>query len=402
MIPPTDPNDTLQRIGRSAWALVGVFIVIACLGVLAWWGRILIIPVVGSMIIVYILDPLVRGLARLGLHRALGTTVAYLVAGVVLTLIGFWTVPAISEQAARLSARLPDIYDDLTGLLEGIFAAAGVDATFLRFDELLALVSHASAELQATLQSVAGQAVSIVRGVLEAVALIFIAPVVAFYVLVDLPNLSESAARMLPERYRAEVTHVGEKVGTALGGFVRGQLLAALFVAVLSAIGYAAVGLDLWLIVAVIAGLFNMIPFLGPWVAGVLAVGVALVSGDMGRAVAVAVVAVVVQQLDNHIVSPLVLRATVKLHPAMVIFVLLVGGSIGGILGLLLAVPLLAIATVLLGHLWRTRVLGEPWEVAAESIVHQHDPSVTAEMIAVRLRRRDHDDPDDPALGSDD
>jgi predicted PurR-regulated permease PerM len=140
--------------------------------------------------------------------------------------------------------------------------------------------------------------------------------------------------------------------------------------------------------VAIIAGLFNMIPFVGPWIAGTLAVGVALVSGSLGTVIAAAVVALVVQQLDNNFVSPLVLRATVKLHPALIILALLVGGSVGGLLGLILAVPVVAVAKVLIGHLWRTRVLGEPWEQAVEAIVHEPDPSATAEMLAVRIRSR--------------
>ncbi len=164
--------------------------------------------------------------------------------------------------------------------------------------------------------------------------------------------------------------------------------LTATFVALLSAFGYRLIGLELWLIIAIIAGLFNMIPFVGPWIAGILAVGVALVSGDLTTVILAGVVALVVQQLDNHFVSPLVLRATVKLHPALIILALLVGGSVGGLLGVVLAVPLLAAAKVLAGHFWRTRVLGEPWEQAVESIVYQPDPTATAEMLAVRLRRR--------------
>jgi predicted PurR-regulated permease PerM len=390
-----EPNDTLQRVGRAAWALVGVLVLAGLVGVVAWWARILIIPVVGAMVIVYVLDPLVRVQSRLGIHRAIGTTMAYLVASLVMVLIGFWTFPVISEQAAKLAARLPVIYDDLTGVIEGLLALLGIDAALLRFDDLIGLVNDLSADLQASIQNVAGQVFSVALGIVEVVVLVFIAPVVAFYVLVDLPNLGKSTVDLLPERVRPEALHVGERLGRALGGFVRGQLLAATFVGVLSAVGYGIIGLDLWLIVAIIAGLFNMIPFVGPWVAGILAVGVALVSGDLRTAIAAAVVALVVQQLDNNFVSPLVLRATVKLHPALIILALLVGGSVGGVLGVVLAVPLLAVTKVLVGHIWRTRVLGEPWQVAVEAIVHQQDPSVTAEMLAVRRRRRDRDDEGD-------
>jgi predicted PurR-regulated permease PerM len=165
-------------------------------------------------------------------------------------------------------------------------------------------------------------------------------------------------------------------------------VVAASVVVLLSAIGYRLVGLELWLVVALIAGVLNFIPFVGPGLTGLIALGLALVQGEIRTIIGIMVVASVVQQLDNHIVSPLVLRATVKLHPSLIILSLLVGGSLGGFIGLLVAVPLLAATKVLISHFWKTRVLGEPWREAAETIVEEQPAHPTTEILVEKIRAR--------------
>jgi hypothetical protein len=94
----------------------------------------------------------------------------------------------------------------------------------------------------------------------------------------------------------------------------------------------------------------------------------------------------IVQQIDNHFISPTVLRATVKLHPVAIILALLIGGSLAGFLGILIAVPITAIIKIVASHLWRTRALDQSWEEASEAIIHEYEP-VTAEMILGRFQR---------------
>jgi predicted PurR-regulated permease PerM len=125
-------------------------------------------------------------------------------------------------------------------------------------------------------------------------------------------------------------------------------------------IGLAILDLPFWLIVGFIAGLFNMIPLIGPWVGAVPGIIIALTTRDFGTAVWVAAIMATAQQIDNHFISPLVMQRTVRLHPAVVMLALLAGGTLGGFFGLLLAVPVTAVLKIIASHLWRTYVLGEP------------------------------------------
>jgi len=133
------------------------------------------------------------------------------------------------------------------------------------------------------------------------------------------------------------------------------------------------IGLKFWLIIGMTAGFLNIIPFVGPWVGGGLGFIVGLVDGDLSKALAAALVAFIVQQIDNNFVSPTVLRATVRLHPAVVILVLLLGGAVGGLWGVLLAVPVTASIKIIAGHLWRTRVLGQSWAEASDALMLDQD-----------------------------
>ncbi len=128
--------------------------------------------------------------------------------------------------------------------------------------------------------------------------------------------------------------------------------------------GFWLIGFDFWLIIGMLSGFLNIIPFVGPWVGGILGFLVGTLTDSVATGLWAGVVAIIVQQIDNHLISPTVMRATVRLHPAVVVLVLILGGALDGFIGVLLAVPVTAALKIVTGHLWRTRVLGQSWEEA--------------------------------------
>ncbi|MGI8794781.1 MAG: AI-2E family transporter, partial [Acidimicrobiales bacterium] len=189
-------------------------------------------------------------------------------------------------------------------------------------------------------------------------------PIIAFYLLVDTPRLGRVARSLIPAGARSETMHVAGRLNRAIGGFFRGQLMVALVVGVMSSIGLAAIGLKFWFLVGMVAGLFNLIPLIGPWIGGIPGIAIALTTGSTLQAVGVLVVMVVVQQIDNHVITPSVMQRVVHVHPAAVMLALLAGGSLFGFMGLLLAVPGVATIKIVVGHLWHVNVLGLPWETS--------------------------------------
>jgi predicted PurR-regulated permease PerM len=193
---------------------------------------------------------------------------------------------------------------------------------------------------------------SFTGSVLHGVVVFVLGLIVAFYLLVGLPNIQRRTLALLPPRHRPDLEELGGRVGRAVGGFFRGQLLVALFVGIASSIALKLVGLPFWLLVGMISGVFNLVPLIGPWIAGAVAVVIALVNGEPVMALWAAVALAVVQQIDNHLISPNVMSRTVNLHPVVVILALLLGATFYGILGMLVAVPLVAMVKICFLHFW--------------------------------------------------
>ena len=196
--------------------------------------------------------------------------------------------------------------------------------------------------------------------IFHVILILILAPIFAFYLLVDLPSIKRNTEALIPEAARPEVMLIGRQVNAAVGGFFRGQLVVALIVGIMSSIALAIVDVPFWLLLGMVAGLFNIIPLVGPYIGGVPALLVALTTREPITGLWVVVAMVVVQQIDNHFISPVVMHRVVKLHPVLVMLALLLGGTLGGFFGLLVAVPATAILKIVGGHLWRVHVLGQP------------------------------------------
>ncbi|MDH5371445.1 MAG: AI-2E family transporter [Acidimicrobiia bacterium] len=378
------PYERIRKVGVTVWTGLGGFALLALFIWLLVQMRVIWSPLVFAIAIVYILNPLVNRLENRRVHRVLGSCISYILLVSILTAIGFVVVPIVRSQAVALAEEVPVIVDQVTETAQDLADRFDINIEMPGFDTVSDWFSQA--ENQQRLTDVASGVFDVAATVVEAVLLFLLAPVLAFYILVDAPSTRLSARNLVPEDVRDEVVHVAGLVGRALGGFVRGQLLVALIVGILTSFALWIIGLPLWLIIGSITGLLNLVPFVGPTSGGVLAVAVSLALGDWRMALWAAVAMVIVQQIDNHLISPIILRATVKLHPVMIILALLVGGSLAGLLGVLIAVPMAALVKIIVAHLWRTKVLGQSWDEATEAAIHEYEPP-SAEKLLGRLQR---------------
>lgn len=339
--------------------------------------RVIWLPMAFALGLVFLLDPSVRWLERRGVSRLVGTFLSFLGLLTVLFALVALVFPTVREQVVEFAERLPDLY---VGLVDSLREAA------LRFgwdiDELL---SEGALEIwlndptnQETIQNLligfGSGAGMLIRGVTETAVVALLAPVLALYLLIDLKRIQANTIGLTPPSHQEEVAFVGGEVGTAMGSFVRGQLLVAMIVGILSSIGMWLIDLPFWLLVGIISGLLNMIPFLGPIVGGTLAFMVALLSGDPWLGVWAVLIYTGIQQVDNHVITPMIQRTRVHLSPFAIVVALIVGGSVAGLLGVLVAVPVTAAIRIVAGHLWRTRVLGQSWKEASEAMFEITEP----------------------------
>ena len=340
-----------MRIGIVAWCGIGVII----LGYLMLRLMVYVNPVVPPLLIavavVYLLNPLVSALERRGVPRVAGAGIVYVLFLCIVALVISLLVPVVARQVTQVIDHFPDYLADAQATIRRVAARFGQEPDFRLDAEQVREWLSAGENRQAVTRYLTGLR-SVTNSVISGLIIFVLGPVMAFYLLVDLPRLRRGAMALIPPGRREEIRGLMDRIGQAVGGFFRGQLLVALFVGVASSIGLWAIGLPFWLLVGMVAGVFNLVPLVGPFIGGGLAVIIALVSGEPLKAVWAALVLLAVQQIDNHLISPNVMGRTVQLHPVVVMLALLVGASFAGLFGMLVIVPLVAVAKIVFLFMW--------------------------------------------------
>jgi predicted PurR-regulated permease PerM len=359
----------VRSVGVFSWATIGALILISVGAYVLIEGRVIFAPLFLSLIVVFVLNPFVTALQRRGIHRLIGAAIGFLAFLALIVALGLIVIPSIADQASDFASEFPNLYDDLAEQVVSTGERFGLDASIWSYDEILDYLNDPDNQ-DTILSIIFGRIGSLTSGVFEFILVFLLGPVIAFYLLIDLPNVQQRMLDLVPQKSRAEFAYVGRRLNTAVGGFLRGQLLVAVIVGVMLSFGYWIIDLPFWLLIGLIGGVLNIVPFLGPWVGGILGVFVAMATTDLTTALWAAVVAIIVQQIDNNFVSPSVLRATVRLHPAVTLLVLVLAGAVAGFWGIVIAVPLTAALKIIVGYWWRTRILEQsPHEAAASMFI---------------------------------
>ena len=350
------PYERFVRIGIMAWCGIGVIILAYLLLRLLVYINPIVPPLLIAIAVVYLLNPLVSALERRGVPRAAGAGIVYVLFLCIVALVISLLVPVVTRQVGQVIDHFPDYLADAQATISRLAARFGQEPDFRLDAEQVREWLSAGENRQAVTRYLTGLR-SVTNSVISGLIIIVLGPVMAFYLLVDLPRLRRGAMTLIPPDRREEIKGLMDRIGTAVGGFFRGQLLVALFVGVASSIGLWAIGLPYWLLVGMVAGIFNLVPLVGPFIGGGLAVIIALVSGEPLKAVWAALVLLAVQQIDNHLISPNVMGRTVQLHPVVVMLALLVGASFAGLFGMLVVVPLVAMAKIIFLFIWSKYVV---------------------------------------------
>lgn len=390
-----DVRTTFRQVGIFSWSVIGVLLLIVAAFFVLVNGRVIFAPLLLGIVIVYMLNPFVSWLSKRGMPRVLGAILGFLVFFSAVALLAILLLPDIIAQAQEFVETFPVLYDNSIQQVYDLADSVGVSSiTIWNYDQIVDYLNDP--QNRSTLLDVSlGFLGSVTAGIFEFILVFLVGPVLAFYFLIDLPSVQKRLVEIFPVDRRTEAAFVGRQVNTALGGFLRGQLVVAFIVGIMLSLGYRIIGLEFWLIIGLVGGLLNIVPFLGPWVGGALGVLVAIATGDVSTAIWAVVVAVVVQQIDNNFVSPTVLRATVRLHPTVTLLVLVLGGAFAGVWGVIIAVPLTATLKIVIGHWWRTRFLGQTWEEASDAMFEEHEPSrilKTGEIPVVKGNESGTDD----------
>lgn len=343
-------DERWRGLAVASWALVGLGIVLVAFGWLL--GRIsgALTPFVIAFILVLVLRGPVNKLQSAGIGRGLSVLVCYLLGAALLTVLGLLIVPPLARQLTEFARDAPTYYDQIQGFINSAF----YEYRSMRIPGGLEVFTDRATAAIGSRLVVWSQALT--KGVLAAgggavgfVIDIVLSLVIGFFLLRDLPVMREELFRMAGRGRRAEAQTIYVKVITVLGGYLRGQLIIAIVVGVLTTIGLALAGVPYALVIGLVTGVFNIVPYFGPIVGAVLAtlaVAFKVAAGAASPWLFLIALAIVfgVQQLESTFLSPRIMSEQVDLHPVLVIFSLLVGGTLFGFVGLLMAIPLAAVA----------------------------------------------------------
>ncbi len=337
-----------DAIHRHRQSLLAIFMIGVVLWLL-WIARGALPAFFVGLALAFVLDPAVTRLARTGVPRWAGVIVTYVAAVGILWAIAAFVLPPITAQAREFVDHLPEWGATISDLEQAVldwYAGLPLPPDLREtIDAQIAAGGELFADLLRTL--LAPTVSAVVRAATFVLGLVVV-PVWLFYVLKDRERFSHSVAGALPPSWRADTENVLALLGRVGGRWVRGQLLLGVSVFIATAIGLTILTFlgfgefgQFTLVLALIAGVLEWLPIIGPIIAAVPAILIGLTIGP-AAAIAAAVLYTAIQQLENHILVPKVMGDAVDLHPAVLIMALVVGGALFGIGGAILAAPTVA------------------------------------------------------------
>lgn len=397
---------------RGRWILTAFLITVVI--VLLISARSALVPFGVGLFLVYLLLPAVNFLdARMPkvlqerhISRSLSILLVYIL--MLLLLVGFFAiyVPMVRTQVVELGQLSGQYTVKLLALPKKFnqefvdewlnryyaevppFVREAIDSNIQQITAFLAnALQNIISWLGRALQDAFLGTLKVVTSTLSFVVGIVIVPFWVFYVLNDEQKLARGIYSAIPQRYRADVHNLQRIIGEVLGAYIRGQLLLCLFIGVMVTLGLLVMEVNFSILLGTIAGILEIVPSIGPFLGAIPAVLVALLKSP-SQALQVAILFVVIQQIENTFLAPKVTGASVKLHPAAVMIVLLVGSEMAGIWGLVFAVPVTAVIRDVVRYLYLRLSDAEVEPDKAIAAVHPAQEAYSARAIILAWRDR--------------
>ncbi len=347
-------------------------------------GSVAIVPVLASFALAYLLNPIVYQAEKRGLSRTVSAVVAILLVTLVITAFLAYVVPDLWAESAKAGANIAENFTPENAARQREFlrryspalekVAGDKIEKFLSdpitfYNENISTATTVDEE--GNVKVGGGGGGSAILAVLSSSFDLLLVPFFVFYLLIDFQKWRDSLESLIPPRFRTPFSNLFDESGRILESYVRGQLLIGIIMAVCYAVGFYFLGVPAWAGIALIAGLLNAVPYVGTLTGVVLACGFSIADGGtFGHIAAILGVFVAVQSLEGYILTPKILGGRLNLHPMAVFLGLLIGGKLFGLLGIILAIPTIAILKVFFKFL---RELYQDSYFYHAGDVHPHD-----------------------------
>ncbi len=317
-----------------------------------WIFRGILLPFVVGAALAYLLNPVVNQLQKWRFSRAGATSLVLILLMAVIIGLFFALVPVIGQQVIGLIQRAPSLYRDLQNLVNQYSPEISEWLGPERAAEVERGINEVARNLLGFITRLPAELVNIGLSGVSVVAFLVVAPVVAFYLLLDWEGMIQGIYNLLPRAHEDEIKGILRDIDKSMAGVIRGQGSVLLLDAAFYATALSLIGLNFGLAVGIIGGLLSFIPFVGAFVGFGLSVGIALVQfwPNMWMVALVCGVFLFWQFIEGNVLYPKLVGSSININPVWMMFALLALGALFGFTGLLLAVPMAAIASVLVRY----------------------------------------------------
>ena len=349
---------------RRRWIQIGILALLIALIVFLFLLRSVLWPFLIAFFIAYILNPWINFLQRKRLPRTFAILVVLIFFALLITLAGWIIIPQASREFATFAKKVPGYLQVVRSYIE-----PKIQDLTQRYPELTPQIEeYFNTSLKPKLPSLFKPVVDFITSMFSGVVNFLVVllnlaliPVLTFYLLKDFRNILASGLEMVPPRSRATLVGKIKEVDDALSQYLRGQLSVSLFLAVIYMIGLLILGVPLAIPIGLFSGLANMVPYLG----FVLGIGASMFfsfvdNQDWHRLIWIIAVYAFAQLLEGTVIGPLFVGKSTGLHPVVIMLALVIGGTLFGFMGMLLAVPFTAVASVFVKSAY-TAYLNSSW-----------------------------------------
>jgi predicted PurR-regulated permease PerM len=322
---------------RTILIVLGILLATLALLALVYLAWHIITWILIAIFLALALNPGVEFFERRGLRRGYATAIVFILALAAIVGLGFVLVPPLVRQVREFVDAVPDIVDDLTA---GRGPFGFLQSDYHVVDRVREAVDKNGA---GGVLGLTGAGLAIARGVVTAIAGAVAIAFLTFFMLLDGRGLVERFYAFLPERTRPRWQRIGSEIYRTVGGYVTGNVLISIIAGVASAVALFALGSKYAIALAVVVAVLDLIPLAGATLAAVLVSTVVFVELGWVKGAIIVVFFLVYQQLENHILQPVIYGRTVQLSPLVVLVAVLIGAELAGILGALAAIPVAGI-----------------------------------------------------------
>lgn len=326
--------------------LIGV-ILFRELGIFKFIGNVLNVlsPLFIGFIIAWLFSPLVDKLTKKGLPRIIASLIVYVIFILFLVIFFRIFIPIIYTEFNELIKTLPGILEDITDFINNIFSKIEMNNSNMENikEGILEAVNEYGNNISSSIPTTV---VNIMSSLFSGLGSVFFGLIIGLYMLFDFDNVSILFLRLIPKKHQIEIGGLLDNIGIEVRKCVNGTLLVACMVFVCDTIGFSIVGLKSALLFGLFCGITDLIPYIGPYIGTAVATIVGLTQSPL-IGIGVLIIAIIVQLIESYVLQPIVMSKATKLHPVTIICGLLIFGHFFGIIGMILATPLMSIFKVI-------------------------------------------------------